>query len=71
MSYLTRPTSLIRLLEMLALCLEKLAESDYVLLDFEAAILVPYVLEKSGHAKDRIGAMYRDLMVQLSKPPAS
>lgn len=24
------------------------------------------MLEKSGHAKDRIGAMYRDLMIQLS-----
>ena len=51
---------------MITMCLEKLLEIDYVLLDFEAQIIVPYILEKSGHAKDRIAKLYGAIMVHLA-----
>ena len=51
---------------MITMCLEKLLETDYVLLDFEAQIIVPYILEKSGHAKDRIAKLYGAIMVHLA-----
>jgi len=51
--------------------LNVLYKSRYQLLDFEAAILVPCIVEKSGHNQDRIKKLHRELLRHCAKihPP--
>ncbi len=52
-----------RVLELLVRSLERLKQEEgYALRDFEAAILVPHVLEKSGQSKERFRVLFRQAM---------
>jgi hypothetical protein len=51
-----------RVLELLVRSLQRLKDEGYALRDFEAAILVPHVLEKSGQGKERFRLLFRQAM---------
>lgn len=63
---------LIKSLELCQRILSVLSKNGYKLLDFEAAIIIPCVVEKSGHNQDRIKKMHRGLMGRFSSvyPPS-
>jgi hypothetical protein len=59
--------TLVRMLEVISICLQNLHARGYELLDFEGAILIPYILEKSGSNKDRITSSFKNIMETISE----
>jgi hypothetical protein len=59
--------TLVRLLEVLASMLDNLKGRGYQLADFEASIIIPYVCEKSGSAKERIVSSFQAIFLTLSE----
>jgi len=57
--------TLVRLLEVLASLLATCQALGYELLDFDAALLVPYVAEKCGNTKERVAAAFKGVMEKL------
>eukprot|EP00210_Caulerpa_lentillifera_P009280 g8845.t1 len=49
-------------LEMLKSMFEKLASENYKLTEYEAVILLPCIVEKSGHNQDRIKKYHREIL---------
>ena len=49
-------------LEMLKSVFEKLASENYRLSEYEAVILLPCIVDKSGHNQDRIKRFHRDII---------
>lgn len=47
--------------QLLKLMLDGLVERGYILTDFEASIIIPYLFEKSGNAKDRIAKSFKEV----------
>jgi len=47
--------------------LENLVARGYELKDFEANIIIPYVLEKSGSSKENIVAAFKSIIALLSQ----
>ncbi|KAL4424717.1 hypothetical protein ABPG77_000060 [Micractinium sp. CCAP 211/92] len=64
--------SLVKVLEMCKAVMEALAGAGYALTDYEAALFLPAVVEKSGHNQDRVRALHRDVLRLASTlhPPA-
>jgi cytoskeleton-associated protein 5 len=58
--------TLVRMLEVISLCLENLHARGYELADFEAKVFIPYILEQSGNGKDRITQSFKQIMETLS-----
>ena len=54
--------TLVRVLEMLRVLLDGLADSGYRLAEVEANALLPGIIEKSGHNQDRVRALHRDVV---------
>lgn len=62
---------LVKTLEMLKTLLEAMESRGDRLSEYEAIILLPVVVEKSGHNQDRIKKAHRDLMVLATKVMSS
>ncbi len=58
----TNTQCLLKLLELAKVLLVLLQEQEMELSELELLVLVPCLIEKSGHNQDRIRAMYRDLI---------
>lgn len=58
----TNTQCLLKLLELAKVLLLLLQEQEMELTELELLVLVPCLIEKSGHNQDRIRAMYRDLI---------
>ncbi|GMH42322.1 hypothetical protein BSKO_10241 [Bryopsis sp. KO-2023] len=58
---------LVKTLDMLKTLLEAMPSREYKLSEYEGIILMPVVVEKSGHNQDRIKKAHRELMVLVTK----
>jgi cytoskeleton-associated protein 5 len=52
----------VKVLDMLKSLFQLFVEREYRLSDYEAKVLFPALVEKSGHNQDRIRADHRDIM---------
>eukprot|EP00887_Chlorella_sp_A99_P000367 scaffold13.g367.t1 len=59
---LLRWASLVKVLEMCRAVLEGLGAHGYQLSEYEAAVFLPAVVEKSGHNQDRVRALHREVL---------
>ncbi|GLC42611.1 hypothetical protein PLESTB_001118900 [Pleodorina starrii] len=64
--------SLVKVLEMLKLLLDMMIERGYRISEYEAKLILPAVVEKSGHNQDKLKAEHRELLKRfaLVHPPA-
>eukprot|EP00198_Chlamydomonas_reinhardtii_P006227 XP_001695563.1 microtubule associated protein [Chlamydomonas reinhardtii] len=64
--------SLVKVLELLKLLLEMMIERGYRMSEYESKLILPAVVEKSGHNQDKLKAEHRELLRRfaLVHPPA-
>lgn len=58
---------LVKTLGMLKVIMDAMIASSYRMSEYEAIILLPVIVEKSGHNQDRIKKDHRELMTLASK----
>ncbi|GIL97467.1 hypothetical protein Vretimale_3111 [Volvox reticuliferus] len=63
--------SLVKVLEMLKLLLDLMIERGYRLSEYEAKLILPALVEKSGHNQDKLKAEHRELLKRFAQvhPP--
>ncbi|GIL58886.1 hypothetical protein Vafri_13702 [Volvox africanus] len=63
--------SLVKVLEMLKLLLDLMVERGYRLSEYEAKLILPALVEKSGHNQDKLKAEHRELLKRFAQvhPP--
>ncbi|KXZ46795.1 TOG1 protein [Gonium pectorale] len=58
--------SLVKVLELLKLLLEMMIEHGYRVSEYEAKLILPAVVEKSGHNQDKLKAEHRELLKRFA-----